>query len=329
MIHKRLTGQISDDELLQLKQWLNAVPGNPAIAREVEQIWNAANAKGQQPEVETALHRFQKARRESVPATVPRPATNAKVVTLRSILLRAAVAVGLLLGAFYLLQETGQSNDLMQLTTQLGQQQSVDLQDGSSVWLNQSSTLDYPTTFADDQRTVQLHGEAFFDVADDTQRPFTITTPALDIEVVGTSFNVFAYPGKNTEEVVVASGKVKVEVKNDDTSYLLEPGDRLIYNRSNSQATTSKDNQQNAQAWRTGILTFHQTPLSEVRRILEKHFDIRIHIDNKALHECPFTAPAFKNATRQTVLETLATAFSMEVEPSADGAFRFLGGACD
>jgi ferric-dicitrate binding protein FerR (iron transport regulator) len=329
-IHRSLSGQITVEEQQQLDQWFEADPAHKVMAQEVALIWRAARAyqvAQLTDDTEGALSRFQKARAATTVQTTPA----AKVVNLstrRSMFkLAAGVAAALVLGLFLYTSDSSQSE--VAVSTAMGQKETTKLKDGSTIYINETSVLEFPEQFATDAREVTLKGEAFFEVAKDASRPFLIATDQLEVKVLGTSFNVYAYPHKRTEEVVVASGKVAVTSKAFDKEYLLEAGDHLIYDKENKTVHIRKDDHQNAQAWRTGVLTFGATPLTEVCQSLEKYFNISVQIKNEAMLNCPFTGPAFNKATPAIVLKTIQTAFGMELQQKGTNSYELSGGACE
>ncbi|MFK7809407.1 MAG: FecR family protein [Saprospiraceae bacterium] len=330
-IHRQISGQITVAEQQQLNQWLAESSENEVIAKEVELIWHTANTyrNTTTTNVEGALKRFKKARAAEETRIESTP-TPVKSLPLRRYFLRIAVAAGFLFGLFFLLPEMldNSSDGFTAINTDFNQIEETALADGSTIYVNESTSFEYPTTFDANFRAVKLEGEAFFDVARDEDRPFSIATNQLDVKVLGTSFNVYAYPNKKTEEVAVATGKVAVTVKETQKEYILTAGEHLSYDAKTKEATISKDKKQNAQAWRTGVLTFESTPLATVFQTLEKHFDISIDIENKELLNCTVTVPAFKNASQEVVLETLQTLFNMKLEYKGKGVL-FSEGACN
>ena len=329
LIHKALTGQITPAEQLQLDNWLKAAPGNAAIAQEVEVMWEVSSSVelyDQEHDVEMALSRFQQARKQ-----LPQEHTaSVRQLSPRQLILRLAVAASLLLGVFLVWHQLTpeHATQLVEINTTTNQHQVINLTDGSNVVLNTSSYLSYPNQFNSAARHVELKGEAFFTITDDPSRPFSVSTADLIVQVIGTSFNIYAYPEKNVEEVVVESGIVKVQVPSNATSYQLEAGDRLRFNRKEKQVTITTDIPQNAQAWRTGNLTFDDTPMPEVCEILEKYFDITIRIENERIKKCTFTAPSFKNPTEDVVFDVLRTAMGLEITQPTTNTY-LVSGNCD
>lgn len=333
-IHKSLSGQISVAEQQELDQWILADPNNKQIVAEVSLIWKAADAyrNSKEAPVEDALARFRKARTNQETTTVKAaPTATTKSLPLRRYFLRVAAAAALLFGTFFLFTEMGgnKTNGLAEVTTMSGQTETAGLQDGSTVYVNGNSQFEYPTTFDKTTRAVKLEGEAFFEIAKDASKPFTIATSQLDVKVLGTSFNVYAYPDKTVEEVSVATGKVAVAIKANKEEYILEAGDHLSYDQKSGKVTITKDLKQNAQAWKTGVLTFDSTPLTTVFQTLEKHFDLSISYDVEDVSKCVLNVPAFNNAKQEVVLETIKTAFGMELKQTAANRFKFTGGNCE
>lgn len=113
-----------------------------------------------------------------------------------------------------------------EFTTPSGQRAMVKLHDGTTVWLNARSTLRYPNHFAREERKVELDGEAFFDVEHNEHKPFVVSTEKLDIKVLGTKFNVFAYKGREEFNTALLEGSVKVyERMNEEKALFMNPNE--------------------------------------------------------------------------------------------------------
>ena len=142
------------------------------------------------------------------------------------------------------------------------------LPDGTVVSLNSNTSLKYPKTFAGKIREVSIEGEAFFEVKPDKSKPFIIHAGKAQIKVLGTSFNVCAYPDKKMVEVIVETGKVQVLNKTPEpvsaNELILVRGDKgtLVYSSNSLQKTTNQN--PNFLAWKTRFLTFKAASLGEV-----------------------------------------------------------------
>jgi len=153
------------------------------------------------------------------------------------------------------------------------------LPDGSFVTLNSNSKLVYPKHFKGNTREVTIYGEAFFDVKPNPEKPFIINAGNARVKVVGTSFNVSAYPETETVEVVVKTGKVQVTNKNaealsDANQVFLIPGEKgTLFNKS-SILEKSQNSNLNYLAWKTRDFIFNDMPLNEVFQCLAKIFHV-------------------------------------------------------
>lgn len=169
------------------------------------------------------------------------------------------------------------------------------LPDGSSVWLNPGSRLEYPREFAKEIREVTIEGEAFFDVFQDKNHPFIVKSGTLITRVIGTSFNVKAELSASIYEVAVVSGKVEVSAHDKSGKgqrvYLL-PSQKATYNTSSHQLSSVELplRQVVAESWQPVSLTFEDEKLSEVVKLLEHQFGVRIRIANPRLSDCRLKA---------------------------------------
>lgn len=157
----------------------------------------------------------------------------------------------------------------------------VKLADGSTVTIGRKSRIKYPAGFSGEKRDVYLEGEAFFEVAKDARRPFTVITGDVQTEVLGTSFKVSAQP-KAPVEVAVVTGKVRVsyhggtEVGNLVT---MLPGDKISW--SNSHLTRLKANPKDILAWKNEMMVFRKQSLGDILDAFRIHYGVKITVINK------------------------------------------------
>ena len=183
-------------------------------------------------------------------------------------------------------------------TTQKGEKLTVMLPDGTLVKLNAESSLKYPKAFTD-QREVYLTGEAFFEVARDTTKPFVVATRHLFTTALGTSFNINAY--SDAEEVTLLTGKVRID--DDNRSEILLPGEMVAYE--NGAIKKSRNVPLHHVKWKDGILVFHETPLEEGIKELERWYGVKIDIKNLSKPEVNLTG-LFDNQNLENVLKSLS-----------------------
>jgi len=191
------------------------------------------------------------------------------------------------------------------------------LPDGSRVSLNSSSKLFYPKKFSGKTREVRIEGEAFFEVKPNKLKPFIIHAGNMQIEVVGTSFNVNAYPCSDKIEVIVESGKVLVDRKDSKTTVLNElilvSGDKATLLRESSTLTKSANIDENFLAWKTHSLVFRQTSLKEVITQLEKVYKVDILLEDDKLNDLLLTAQ-YDNHSIDFIMEVISSTHKLDVE---------------
>lgn len=187
------------------------------------------------------------------------------------------------------------------------------LPDGSVVAINRGSKLIYPEIFSGDTREVTIIGEAFFDVVHDPNRPFIIHAGSSQVRVLGTSFNVLAYPGSNKVEVTVESGSVQVSDEvSDMNQIILKPGEKGTYIPASGQLTKSVNTNPNYIAWKTNILVFDDAPLNEVVKTLEKLYSVDIKLRSTELYQRELDA-TFDQKSINFILNVLELTFDLEL----------------
>jgi ferric-dicitrate binding protein FerR (iron transport regulator) len=191
----------------------------------------------------------------------------------------------------------------------------LQLADGSKLFLNAGSEVKYPEKFGSHGREVYFWGEAFFEIAPDPARPFVIETGDARIKVLGTSFNVKAYPETGITEVVVNSGTVLFyHVDNNDAilgQVILKKGDKGIYDRTTHKLAKIANDDLNFMSWKTGILVFNETPLDEVMKVVGNKYGVTFHTDNQRLSSLKLTA-TFDNESLDSVLEVLGLVHKLQ-----------------
>lgn len=192
------------------------------------------------------------------------------------------------------------------------------LPDGTLVALNSNSKLTFPKHFKNDVREVTILGEAFFDVKPNPEKPFIINAGNAQVKVLGTSFNVNAYPEAETVEVVVKTGKVQVINKNlENTSTInnevyLIPGEKgTLFTKSNLLEKTENTNP-NYLAWKTHDLIFDEVPLHEVIQCLENVYHVDIKVSEPELNDLLLKAH-FDKKPIDFVLDVVRLTFNLEL----------------
>ncbi len=200
--------------------------------------------------------------------------------------------------------EKANENAMNVLEVPRGKKYRLTLGDGTRVWLNAESSLSYPVAFSGNKRDVVLSGEAYFEVAHDASKPFTVHTPKGDIQVLGTRFDVSAYHDE-TMAATLVEGKVKVSSKTDQV-LVLEPGQQALV----SENTLSKSDVDAADfiAWKEDMLLFKNETLQTIADKLGRVFNYRFVFADEALRNVHCTLSLSEPGNIAIVLDHLTKA---------------------
>ena len=148
------------------------------------------------------------------------------------------------------------------------------LSDGTRVWLNSETSIQYPVAFGAKERRVFVQGEAYFEVAKDAKKPFTVQFMSSSVTVLGTSFNIRAYPEEKRSQTTLAEGSVRIY--SPGSSMLLKPGEQAEVSALSGEMVKQEVEVKNFTSWKDGRFVFEQQPLEDIMRTLERWYDIRV-----------------------------------------------------
>lgn len=193
----------------------------------------------------------------------------------------AASIVALAVAGWFVFQPQQQA--VTRKITERSEYKYLVLPDSTRVWLNAASTLEFPTDFDKDKREVRLSGEAYFDVQHAENAPFIIHTGKVSTTVLGTAFNIKAYPGQENIIVSVSHGKVRVNY-GDKKPALLTQGQQVKVNEITESAITKKAALVETAPWKDGSLAYDGETMADIVADLERVYNVAIRIDNKAIN---------------------------------------------
>jgi len=161
------------------------------------------------------------------------------------------------------------------LVTPRGGQYQLLLPDGSKVWLNAASSVKFPTSFSGKERHVELTGEAYFEIAKDASRPFRVDAPGgMQIEVLGTHFNIMSYADENAINTTLLEGSVKV--REGAVSSLLRPGEQASLNKASDRISVSNADVDETIAWKNGLFRFEGATIEAVMKQIARWYDVEV-----------------------------------------------------
>ena len=193
----------------------------------------------------------------------------------------------------------------------------VKLSDGSLVYLNAGSSLQFPNKFDGGTREVFLTGEGFFDISKNAAKPFIVHAKTMNVQVLGTRFNVQAYAEDQTIETALEAGSVKITIEGSNSEHLtLIPGELATYTLKNQKLVKSKAHLAQQTAWIREELLLDDTPSAEIFKTLERHYNIKIRNEYTALARQSFSGTVKLNADLQEILNLLQldTSFDFTIE---------------
>ena len=164
---------------------------------------------------------------------------------------------------------------LCKLIVPAGRRSSLVLADGTKIWVNSSSTVIYPNLFTGDKREIYVEGEAYLEVAHDSERPFYVKTQTMNVRVLGTRFNVCAYQEDSQQQVVLVSGKVEVET-HDQQNQILTPNELFDYDKQQSKVSVTKVDTNDYISWKEGYYQFSRQELSVLFKRLSRYYAVPI-----------------------------------------------------
>lgn len=200
-----------------------------------------------------------------------------------------------------------------------GELKEVVLSDGTKVWLNSSSLLIASEPFVGDKREVTLFGEAYFEVAHNEELPFIVETVNLKTKVLGTHFNMVAFPTDEVHEISLYEGSVEVHSEvNSTEKRILKPGDRAYFNLKEGTIDVVHTDLGKEAQWRDGILRFYDEDLFSISKKLERKFQSRIFIADSIVGNLKYSAE-FEDESLEKILKILCKAQAFNYEFTNNG----------
>ena len=271
LLQKYLRNETSEEELVEVLDWLDASTENQRYLDRLDYISNLNILAGEaQPRIRRrTVSLWKRAAQWSAAAAA---------------VLLACAGLGHYMADRILERRT---RDMMAITAPNGQSMSVTLSDGTTVWLNSGTTLEYPAVFARGERRVKVTGEAMFDVKSDPQHPFVVETFACDVRVLGTKFNVEANEEKGIFSADLLRGKVQVCNRTDRSDRITMEPNQTVHLENGKLQLHAQENADKL-LWTDGILCITGMTFEEVMAKFERCYDINVEILRDDLPQIEF-----------------------------------------
>ena len=276
-LQRYLRNELPEEQLVEVLDWLDASPEHQRRLDRLDYLSNLSLLLGDPAPAPSTRRPSPTARR-----MIPHAGSGLRTGWRRTLHWSLGIAAALLLclGLSHLLAERAidrRTQDFMAITAPNGQSMSVRLSDGSLVWLNAGSTLEYPTLFADRRREVRISGEAMFEVEHDADRPFVVETFACRAEVLGTKFNILADARSGDFSAALLEGRLLIQRLHSDERLILSPNEEvnLVDGHLRLERIADPDDFR----WVEGLLNLNGLTFGEVVSKLERYYGLRIVVD--------------------------------------------------
>ena len=190
------------------------------------------------------------------------------------------------------------------VVTAIGGEYALILSDGTRVWLNADSELEYPVEFVKKERIVKLSGEAYFEVAPNPEQPFIVEAGGIQTRVLGTAFNFSAYRGENASTITLLTGKVAVSAPGHAERVLL-PGQQLKYDAENRKTVIKEVDAEDFVVWKDGLFLFNDCGLEEIIPRLSRWYGVTFHYDREEFGDLKFYIKTRRYEDIGTILNLL------------------------
>ncbi|WP_423128081.1 FecR family protein [Gaoshiqia sp. Z1-71] len=306
-----LRGNLSKREETQLSDWINSSGENYRKFKAY-----VGNEEFTQPISENTALAWDKLKKRIKPQV--RQERIQKIGIPGWLKIAALLVLAVLSGFYanYLVQEIQHTTAFNEVIVPYGEKAQIRLSDGTNVFLNSGTTLKYPTTFSKKTRQVFLAGEAFFEVAKDKKTPFIVEAPRFNVKVTGTSFNLNSYKEDAVNSLTLHSGAVTILAGSQE--FEIRSGERFSYNMESERSDIHVADLQKSFLWSEDIIVIEDLNLGEIRKILERKFDVRIEIAGEMYKKIRYTGQFKPHEELQEILnlikETAPVKFSFEID---------------
>ncbi len=321
LIIKMLTNQATSEECVMLDDWISNSEENKQYFLRFRNIWLASSqvVKGDKSKTSIALEKVHQKIGKSQPEEIQAKETIMLPERSRSLLSYFRIAslwillfgLGAIFSMFFIKPSRILNlNSIVSVVAPRGSKAMTILPDGTVVWLNAGSKIEYKIPDNEPAREVRIEGEAFFHVSRDPEHPFTVNAGEMVIKAYGTQFNIKAYPEEKEVETTLVEGSVSVEIKNKPSNRtMLKPNEQAIYykptsERSENFLVTKGIDPSLYTLWINDRLQIKGETLEDLAVMLERKYDVTIHFDDNSLKDLRFTG-IIENETIEQILELI------------------------
>lgn len=264
LLKRFFEGRATTDEEMRVREWMDASEENRRAYFRERKMYDMTLLLTDEAEIKSA----------------PKPAKKNVRFFIKFIEIAAVAVVTLVITLFYKnREEQNYWLTAQKISAPAGQRVQLELSDGTQVWLNARTKIEYPAAFVGKDRRVKLDGEAYFQVAKNASKPFIVQTSKGDVEVLGTKFNVESYSDDNTFTTALMEGAVKVTAGGYQCN--LKPNQMAYLKDGKIRVAPIED--YNPYRWREGIISFKNETFPDIIHEFEKYYGVEFRIENKTV----------------------------------------------
>lgn len=319
IINKYLTGQCSEEEVVEVNAWMKESEENARQLFRMEEIYHLGkfNQYADRKQMARAEKQLYKKLDEE------KRKQNKILRMHRWMKYAAMIAVILVIGggSGYWLYQNGNNQHMMVAVANEGIVKEIILPDGTKVWLNNSATLKYPREFSEKARNVYLDGEAYFEVTKNRHKPFTVQSDAMRVRVLGTTFNFKCDKNYRIAEVTLIEGEIEVKGNKEEGQIILAPGQRAELNKNNGRLTVKQVDAKMDAVWHDNLIPFQKADIFTISKALERFYDIKIILSPDMRADKTYSGVLKKKSTIESVLKSLQNSISIDYKIVGNNIF--------
>lgn len=310
IITKYLTGQCSEEEVIEVNAWMKESEENARKFFRMEEIYHLGKFDQYTDEqrmlsAEKQLYRRLKIEKDK----------QSKILIMHRWMKYAAIIAVILTiggGAGYWFYQNGNSQQMMVAVADEGIVKEVILPDGTKVWLNNAATLKYPREFSEKERNVHLDGEAYFEVTKNRHKPFTVQSDVMRIRVLGTTFNFKCDKNCRIAEATLIEGEIEVKGNKEEGQIILAPGQRAELNKNNGRLTVKQVDAKLDAVWHDNLIPFEKADIFTITKALERFYDVKIILSPDIQADKTYSGVLKRKSTIESVLKSLQNSIPID-----------------
>lgn len=319
IINRYLTGQCSEEELIEVNAWMKESEENARQLFRMEEIYHLGKF-----DQYTDEQRILRAEKQLYKKLDEEKGKQSKILSMHRWMKYAAVIAAMLVmggGIGYWFYQSGNNQQMMVAVASEGIVKEVVLPDGSKVWLNNAATLKYPREFSEKERNVYLEGEAYFEVTKNRHKPFTVQSDAIRVRVLGTTFNLKSDKRCRIAEATLIEGEIEVKGNKEEGQIILTPGQRAELNKNNGRLTVKQVDAKLDAVWHDNLIPFQKADIFTITKALERFYNVKIILSPDIQTGKTYSGVLKRKSNIESVLKSLQNSIPIDYKIVGNNIF--------